>query len=212
MSAGDPLKPVRDYWDARARAGGSDCERIESGRKGQRLRFEAFLGQHDLRGRSVLDIGCGVGDFFDRLQARGIAADYHGLDVSPEMIARARQRFPGARFEVGETAAVTRHYDYTVAFAIHNVKVDHGRRILEEALTRQFAMSGIAAHMSLLTDRYSGFDPHIQAWHAEDILTLALSITPYVSMRHDYLPNDFSVTLYRRPLIDADPALTADLA
>lgn len=212
MSAGDPLKPVRDYWDARARTSGSDCERIESGRKGQRLRFEAFLGHHDLRGRSVLDIGCGVGDFFDRLQARGIGADYQGLDVSPEMIARARQRFPGARFEVGEAAAVTSQYDYTVAFAIHNVRVDDGRRILEDALARQFAMSRVAAHMSLLTDRYSGFDPHIQAWRAEEILTLALSITPYASLRHDYLPNDFSVTLYRRPLIDADPALTADLA
>lgn len=211
MSAGDPLKPVRDYWDARARAGATDCERIESGRKGQRLRFEAFLAHHDLDGRSVLDLGCGVGDFFDRLRARARAADYHGLDLSPEMIERARQRFPGARFDVGDASGVTRRYDYTVAFAIHNVKVDRGRQILEQSLARQFELAEVAAHISLLTDRYEGFDPHIQAWRAEDILSLALTISPYVSLRHDYLPNDFSVTLYRRPLIDTDAALTADL-
>jgi SAM-dependent methyltransferase len=211
MSAGDPLKPVRDYWDARARADTDDCRRIESGPKGQRLRFDAFLAGHDLNGRSLLDLGCGVGDFFARLRARGISAEYHGLDASPEMIQRARQRFPDARFETGDMTGVTRSYDYTVAFAIHNVKVERGREILEQSLLRQFAVSRVAAHLSLLTDRYQGFDAHIQAWRAEDILTLALSITPYVALRHDYLPNDFSVTLYRQPLIDADPALTADL-
>lgn len=212
MSAGDDLKPVRDYWDRRARTLDNDCDRVESGRKGQRLRFEAFLTTHDLSGRSVLDLGCGVGDFFDRLRARKITADYHGLDTSPEMIRRARQRFPDGRFDEGDISGVTRSYDYTVAFAIHNARVDRGREILEETLRRQFAAAAIASHMSLLTDRYRAFDSHLQAWRAEEILTLALSLTPYVMLRHDYLPNDFSVTLYRRPLIDSDPALTADLA
>ncbi|MBY0493504.1 MAG: class I SAM-dependent methyltransferase [Cyanobacteria bacterium] len=207
----DDIKPVRDYWDARAREKSDDCERIESGRKGQRLRFESFLRSHDLRGRSVLDIGCGVGDFLERLTAHGADSGYQGIDLSPEMIQRARERFPNGAFEVGEAATIGRRYDYTVAFAIHNVKVEGGRQILERSLRDQFAIADVAAHISLLTDRYAGFAPHIQAWRAEELLTLALSITPYVALRHDYLPNDFSVTLYRRPLIDADPALTGDL-
>ena len=208
----DDLKQVRDYWDQRARTAPDDCSRIESGRKGQRLRFDSFLRAHDLSGRSILDIGCGVGDFFGRLRETGVAADYCGVDVSPEMIGRARERFPEARFEVGEAGAAGRRFDYTVAFAIHNVKVEHGREILERSLRQQFELCDVAAHISLLTDRYRGFDAHIQAWPAEAMLTLALSITPFVSLRHDYLPNDFSLTLYRRPLIDADPSLTGDLS
>jgi len=208
----DEMKAVRQYWDDRARQGADDCERIESGRKGQRLRFESFLRAHDLNGRSVLDIGCGVGDFFSRLRERAIAADYSGIDVSPQMVQRARERFPEARFDVGDAAGVARQFDYTVAFAIHNVKVERGREILERSLREQFNAAAVAAHISLLTDRYQGFAPHIQAWRVEEILTLALSITPYVSLRHDYLPNDFSLTLYRRPLIDAEPSLTGDLS
>ena len=208
----DDLKQVRDYWDQKARSAADDCVRIESGRKGQRLRFEAFLRAHDVRGRSILDIGCGVGDFFARLQETKAGADYLGIDVSPEMIARARQRFPDGIFEVGEAGLLDARFDYTVAFAIHNVKVERGREILEQSLRQQFALCDIAAHISLLTDRYKDFDPHIQAWPAEELLTLALSITPYVTLRHDYLPNDFSVTLYRRPLIDTDPSLTRDLS
>ncbi len=204
----DDLKQVRDYWDQRARSAADDCSRIESGRKGQRLRFEAFLRAHDLKGRSILDVGCGVGDFFARLRENGVAAEYCGIDLSSEMIGRARERFPEGRFEIGEAGTVGRRFDYTVAFAIHNVKVEHGRDILERSLRQQYDACDVAAHISLLTDRYQGFDPHIQAWRAEDILTLALSITPYVMLRHDYLPNDFSVTLYRRPLIDTAPSLT----
>ena len=208
----DDLKQVRDYWDQKARSAADDCARIESGRKGQRLRFESFLRAHDLRGRSILDIGCGVGDFFGRLRDHAVEADYVGIDVSPEMVGRARERFPNGRFEVGEAGTMERRFDYTVAFAIHNVKVDRGRDILERSLRRQFEICDVAAHISLLTDRYRDFDPHIQSWRAEEILTLALSITPYAALRHDYLPNDFSVTLYRRPLIDAEPSLTGDLS
>ncbi|HUQ86842.1 MAG TPA: methyltransferase domain-containing protein [Vicinamibacterales bacterium] len=208
----DELKQVRDYWDQRARRAADDCARIESGRKGQRLRFESFLRAHDLQGRSILDIGCGVGDFFARLQANRLAAHYYGIDLSPEMIGRARERFPEGRFELGDAGTINRRFDYTVAFAIHNVKVEHGKGILERSLRQQFEICDVAAHISLLTDRYQGFDPHIQAWRAEEILSLALSITPYAALRHDYLPNDFSLTLYRRPLIDSDPSLTGDLS
>lgn len=210
----DDLKPVRDYWDQRARQSATDCERIESGRRGQRLRFEAFLQHHDLRGCSVLDVGCGVGDFYGHLEARGVGARYHGIDLSPEMVERAKQRFPEGRFEAADVTALPPQpaYDFTVAFAIHNVKVDNGRAILERVMRQQFALARTAACVSVLTDRYQGFASHLQAWRAEEILTLALSISPNVALRHDYLPNDFSVILYRRPLIDSAPALTSDLS
>ena len=42
------------------------------------------------------------------------------------------------------------------------------------------------------------------------MLTLALSITPYVRLEHDVLPNDFSITLYREPLIDRADDLVID--
>jgi len=210
----DDLDPLRAYWDERARSAASDCERIESGRRGQRLRFEAFLQHHLVAGRSVLDVGCGVGDFYERLQQRVIDADYHGIDLSTDMVARARQRFPGARFEVADISqlAAGTAFDYTTAFAIHNIKVDNGLAMLERVMRQQFALSRVMAYVSLLTDRYQGFSPHLQAWRAEEILTLALSISPYVALRHDYLPNDFSVAIYRQPLIDSVPGLTADLA
>jgi hypothetical protein len=69
-------------------------------------------------------------------------------------------------------------------------------------MQRQYELCVIAVHVSILSNRYRKFGPTIQAWSAEKVLRMALEITPYVLLRHDYLPNDFSVTLYRKPLID----------
>ena len=46
----------------------------------------------------------------------------------------------------------------------------------------------------------------------EQVLALALEVTPWVVLRHDYLPSDLSVTLYREPLIDTRCDLLLDEA
>ena len=205
----DALQQAQTYWDKRAAEAATDCEKVEQSQRTQRMRFEAFVLYHDLSGKSLLDVGCGAGDLWAHLQARGISCDYTGIDISPEMVKRCQERFPGVRFESRNILEWTpdQPFDYTIAVGIHNIKIDGGRELLEAVTRRQFELCRIATHISLLTDRYTGFAPHIQPWHAEEILTLALDITPYVVLRHDYLPNDFSVTLYRQPLIDTRPDL-----
>lgn len=51
----------------------------------------------------VADLGCGTGSLTSLLHDEGYALD--GLDVSPEMIRRAREKVPAARFVVGDAAA-----------------------------------------------------------------------------------------------------------
>jgi len=200
----DGLERAKTYWDKRATESATDCERVEQSKRTQRMRFEVFVLNHDLNGKSLLDVGCGAGDLYDHLQARGIHCNYTGIDISEEMVRRCRQRFPGVRFEQRNILDWTpgQQWDYTIAVGIHNIRIEGGRELLENVTRRQFELCTVASHISLLTDRYTGFAPHIQPWRAEGILTLALDITPYVVLRHDYLPNDFSVTLYRQPLID----------
>ena len=42
--------------------------------------------------RSLLDVGCGTGFLFEQLK-KDRAADYYGLDLSPEMLKKARNKF-----------------------------------------------------------------------------------------------------------------------
>jgi SAM-dependent methyltransferase len=201
------LDQTRAYWEARAKAPGNDLDKQEwSHKRTQRMRFEAFLLQHDLNGKSVLDVGCGLGDFYAHLQQRRIDARYVGYDLAEGMIEHCRERYPDQHFESGDFfETLSGRFDYTVAFGIHNVRVDSGRQILEMVTRRQYQLARIAAYVSLLTDRYIHFAPHLQAWHPEELLSLALQITPYVSLQHNYLHNDFSITLYHEPISKAGP-------
>jgi trans-aconitate 2-methyltransferase len=54
---------------------------------------------------AVLDIGCGPGNSTEVLAARFPGAAVTGLDSSADMIAAARVRLPGFRFEVGSIEA-----------------------------------------------------------------------------------------------------------
>jgi trans-aconitate methyltransferase len=64
-------------------------------------RFAALLPEHG----SVLDVGCGMGEPIGRwLVERGLRVT--GVDSSPTLIAMARERLPGARWEVADMRAL----------------------------------------------------------------------------------------------------------
>jgi ubiquinone/menaquinone biosynthesis C-methylase UbiE len=72
----------------------------------QRRLILTLLG--DVRGRYVLDVGCGDGDLAVELWRRG--ATVTGIDASPEMVeaARARAKREGAdiSFMIGDAASI----------------------------------------------------------------------------------------------------------
>jgi uncharacterized protein YceH (UPF0502 family) len=57
-------------------------------------------------GRPVVEVGCGPGHVTAYLSAGG--ADATGIDLSPAMVGAARQRFPGATYEVGDLRRLSR--------------------------------------------------------------------------------------------------------
>ncbi|MGW9447242.1 class I SAM-dependent DNA methyltransferase [Streptomyces sp. NPDC055632] len=54
--------------------------------------------------RTIADLGCGTGRVTSHL--RSLGADAFGVDLSPGMVAVARETCPGVRFEVGSTTAL----------------------------------------------------------------------------------------------------------
>lgn len=67
----------------------------------QYARFEeisSFLDLTDTR-LSILDLGCGNGEYVGYLERRAFAGTYKGIDLHEGMIDEARERFPGYDFE-----------------------------------------------------------------------------------------------------------------
>jgi len=74
---------------------------------------------------SVLDLGCGYGDFLGFLRKNGHSGHFIGYDISPAMIAEAERlhgRSADREWHVG--AEPTEQADYAIASGIMNVKGD----------------------------------------------------------------------------------------
>ena len=185
-------------------------------RRGQTRRFEALaesLGP-GLRGGTVADVGCGCGDFAAFLQEAGLVPrEYVGYDIVPDFIDVAQQRFPPpadpadrqqfASFECRDIIwrPPPRQFDFVVSsgiFAFGN-----------EAFFKQMT----EAAFGLATQRYSfnlfegsGYEqdfwtiPRYQAVaHLEGLGAAADGERNAVEVRHDYMPDDCTLTVARQP-------------
>jgi trans-aconitate 2-methyltransferase len=63
---------------------------------------DLLAGLPPIEARTAIDIGCGPGNSTEVLAARFPKATVSGFDSSPDMIAAARKRLPGLRFDVLE--------------------------------------------------------------------------------------------------------------
>ncbi len=121
--ASDPaiLKEQADYYAARLAEHGPTPRGVDwNGAESQALRHRQFLRLLDDPTGSVLDLGCGHGDFFAYLRAHGHEGAFTGWDLAPAMIAAARAAHPAASWHVG--AEPDGACDYAVASGVLNVK------------------------------------------------------------------------------------------
>jgi ubiquinone/menaquinone biosynthesis C-methylase UbiE len=85
--------------------------------KGHSLLVAGLFERLDLKGKSVLDVGCGIGEALLEAKARG-ASSCAGIDLSNEMIEIARKRLPEADFQTGSVEKLpwqTNSFDLSIS-------------------------------------------------------------------------------------------------
>lgn len=172
-------------------------------RSAQEKRFEALLGLGDFHGARLLDVGCGFGDFLAFLQGRGIRPRYTGIDLCEPMITRCRERFaPGVgHFEVADVLSWQPRggYDYVVASGIFGLDAPGARERIEPTLRRLVEWSRVGAAANFLSARSPAKVEGRVYVDPATMLRSAMELTPAVRLDHGYLPNDFTLHLYRTP-------------
>jgi ubiquinone/menaquinone biosynthesis C-methylase UbiE len=138
---------ARDIWLAEAEGWAAWAQQGDDG-------FAEFRALLPAPGRATLDLGCGEGRF-----ARALAAEGHevtGLDVSPELVDRARAADPNGTYLVADAEALPFDdgvFDLVVAFNVLSCVGDLGRAVEEAA---RVLASGGRLCLSVVHPIYTG--------------------------------------------------------
>lgn len=119
------IEDIATYYGARIAEHGPTPRGVDwNSQQSQDLRHLQFLRLLDAKpDASVIDLGCGYGDFFRYLRTGGRRGDYIGYDVVPSMIDAAMKLHGEAqdrRWSVGTQPK--EQADFAVASGIFNVK------------------------------------------------------------------------------------------
>ncbi len=145
--------------------------------------------------RSVLDVGCGMGHLTDVLDASGHTGPYLGVDALPAMIDAARARRPDRRFErMTGGADPLPQADVVVGSGLFTFA---DRAAVEATIAAMFAAANVLAAVNALSLWGGDPEPGEFAVDPAALLAFGRSLTPWVALRHDYLPHDVTLILYR---------------
>ncbi len=169
--------------------------------QGQILHYRTLLDVGDLQNSSILDYGCGKGDFFGFLKAEGITAEYRGTDINPRLIELAQRKYPEADFRVFdiEQEDLDRDFDYILLCGVFNLKVAGIEETVRSVITRLFRSCRTALGFNALSTHAPEKNFDLNYTDPEELFRFAVtSLSSSVVLRHDRLPYDFTLFVYRR--------------
>jgi len=194
----------RVYADAFAKYGEAPESLLWSA-DGQTWRFEKLIDlmrKDFVKGESVLDVGCGLGDFFSICKSAIDSVDYVGVDVVPELIGGAKKRFPEAVFSCRDIVTdpyPERAFDYGVISGVFNGPFrDDAKDFMVRLLSSMFSSARKAivfnftsTYVNFLSDGYNYFDP---GWVLEVVAT---NLSAKIEMQHHYRNCDVVMKVLR---------------
>jgi ubiquinone/menaquinone biosynthesis C-methylase UbiE len=189
-------------YDERLARYGDSIETLASGtHERRRMRFEVLVELGLCDGCSVLDVGCGFGDFFGYLSdERGVSVSYCGLDVNPALIDIARRKYPAGEFLIGDVQIdEIPSADFIVSSGAFNLRLQHGDNYAYagDIMRRCFERSRRGVAIDFLSSYVDFERPETFHYEPERIFSMAKKLTKRVSLRHDYPLFEFCV--YLRP-------------
>jgi len=168
---------------------------------GQQRRFEMLASVGIVNGASVLDVGCGFGDFWEWLGRNGYDVRYTGLDITPGLLDVAVARHPHAEFVLGSVldseALVGRSFDYVVASGLFYTYRVGGYMWMHAAIDAMWRH----ASCGLAFNSLSTWAPEAEysEFHADpcEVLGFCRRLSPWVDLLHSYHSRDFTVHMLR---------------
>ena len=188
------------FYDEKVSKFGISYKSLDWGsKKSQNLRFKVLSSIGDFSNKKILDFGCGIGDFYSWLIENNFIIDYTGIDISPKMILKAKERFSNVEFKQQDVFSnpLNKTYDYIF---LSGVFTKTNEFFFQKCITYLFDNCTHGIGFNLLSKWHSNESKSKKyEFVASPIKTLSFceGLTKKVVFRHDYHYRDFTIFLYK---------------
>ena len=149
---------------------------------------------------SILEIGCGLGDFYKYLVAKSGIAPISGTILFLSTLPNAAASSPHAKFEVRNifVDGIDGNYDTVVMSQVLNNRYQKSdnMQVMRRRLNWHFNTLACSVSVDMLSTYVDFRNPDLFYYSPEDIFRMAKAITPRVLIRHDYRAFEFAVQLF----------------
>ena len=196
----DVAQVVRRYRQRIAEHGPTFASLNSGNEQKQALRHEVLASA--LRGEkpSILEVGCGLADFYHYLLEHQRNCSYVGYDIVPEYMAECRRTYPQAHFVLRNIFAegIDGTYDSIVMSQVLNNRYEKSdnKQVMRRALELAFEHTRVSVAVDMLSTYVDFRNPDLFYYSPEEIFSIAKGIAPRVIIRHDYRAFEFCVQLY----------------
>ena len=159
------------------------------------MRYQELVNVATLDGTTVLDIGCGIGGFYEYMvKDCGIKnLSYKGIDLVEGMIKLASQKYPEASFQTRNIFEnpLVELYDYVFLCGVFNIAVADSEEFMKKMLKEAFSycQKGLA---------FNFISSYVNFQNEEDIFTFCIeNLSRKVKIFHHYEKCDVSVFVYK---------------
>ncbi len=191
-------EPAALLYNERYKKYGRDIRTVGWGsERDQALRFDVLFSGLDPRGKTILDVGCGLGDLVQYLKLRtGGDFTYIGIDVASKLIedARAVHDESNCSFYTGDIfSAELPQVDFSILSGALSLKRDGIEIYARDTLTKMVELSREAAALNFLTSYVDFEAAHNQHYHPETVFFWAKALAKRVNLIHDYPLYEFTI-------------------
>jgi len=187
------------YYDGLLSQHGHSARSCDYGHpNSQRAKFEVMSQVLDFTGRRVLDVGCGLADYATFLKGRFNNVTYVGVDISESMLSEAKKAHPDLDLRhLNILSDDPGRFDIVTANGIFYLLGEEASSLMRQLIERMYSFSNEAVAFTSLSRWAPDQEP--QEYYADPLDTVAYcrTLAPWVALRHDYHPRDFSIYLYR---------------
>jgi ubiquinone/menaquinone biosynthesis C-methylase UbiE len=195
---------VADVYNQRFAQFGRDLRTVGWGsRADQRLRFDVLLRGLDPQGKTILDVGCGLGDLVPYLHERtGGDFRYVGIDIAGSLVADAQRKHgsDSCRFlHCDVFDAALPQVDIVLLSGSLSFRCEGIVDVAQRTLERMYELCREATSLNFLS-KYVDFElEKNQHYEPERVFAWARKAAPRVNLFHDYPLYEFTVQLLRPP-------------